>query len=399
MSTDSATPQFATVFRGFDPGQVESALAGLRESVATAREESARAQARLDAVRQERDDVRTRLATAERKADTQDDTIRDLRDQLAQVHAQLAQHDDLPTEDSPSSFVHLGKRVGQILSLAEAEATSLVMKATTEADRIRQDATDDGIRTRRAAEQYATETRERADTDAEQTLMEAKESSATLVDDAIRDAAARREEAEAYFERQRALASEAAAEFEQTLGQRREKATREFQSELASQEEELRRLTDRITVMRTDAEQERTQAAEESALRLSEAKAQAQEMVDTARSQAERIRRESERELAAAMARRDSITSQLSNVRSMLATFGLGTGVADDPLRDVNLGDITMEEPATAATPGYESPTGPTLPADEVTSAVHDQGEAALDAADAVTPTRASSGGSSKRRR
>jgi hypothetical protein len=46
--------------------------------------------------------------------------------------------------------------------------------------------------------------------------------------------------------------------------------------------------------------------------------------VADAKDHADRIRRDSERELAAATARRDSITAQLSNVRNMLATLGGG---------------------------------------------------------------------------
>ncbi len=67
-------------------------------------------------------------------------------------------------------------------------------------------------------------------------------------------------------------------------------------------------------------------------------------MLESARAHAERIRRESERELAAAMARRDSITSQLSNVRTMLATFGVGVGVGDDLLTGGDLPDELLDE-------------------------------------------------------
>ena len=45
-------------------------------------------------------------------------------------------------------------------------------------------------------------------------------------------------------------------------------------------------------------------------------------MLESARASAERVKRESERELAALAARRDSITEQLANVRTMLATLG-----------------------------------------------------------------------------
>ena len=346
MTIDGGAHQFAIVFRGFDPAQVESALTAARQAAATAREESARAQGQATAAAGERDDLRRRLEQlesereslrvklSEEQARASEAAARaDSAEAQAQVHAQGA------GEVDTSTFVHLGKRIGQILSLAEAEAASMLAKASTDADRIRADATDEADRVRRGAEQYAAETRERADTDSEQLMIEARENAGTIVDDAVRDAAARREEAEAYYERQRAHASAAAADFEHTLGQRREHAAREFQGQIAAQEEELKRVVDRVETLRSEGEQERAGAAEEAAQRLAEAKEQAHEMVETARIQAERIRRESERELAAAMARRDSITSQLSNVRTMLATFGVGVGVGDELLGELATSD------------------------------------------------------------
>jgi hypothetical protein len=58
---------------------------------------------------------------------------------------------------------------------------------------------------------------------------------------------------------------------------------------------------------------------------VQEAEAKAQQIVNEAVARADRVRAESERELAAATQRRDSINAQLANVRQMLATL---TGVA-----------------------------------------------------------------------
>lgn len=350
MTIDGGAQQFAIVFRGFDPAQVESALTAARKAAATAREDSARAAGQASAAASERDDLRRRLEQleSEREALRVKLSEEQARASEAVARAESAQaqaHAQAPAEVDTSTFVHLGKRIGQILSLAEAEAASMLTKASNDADRIRADAGDEAERVRRGAEQYAAETRERADTDSEQLMIEARESSGTIVDDAVRDAAARREEAEAYYERQRAHASAAAADFEHTLGQRREHAAREFQGQIAAQEEELKRVVDRVETLRSEGEQERASAAEEAVHRLAEAKEQAHEMVETARIQAERIRRESERELAAAMARRDSITSQLSNVRTMLATFGVGVGVGDELLGELSTsGEAGYEE-------------------------------------------------------
>ena len=62
---------------------------------------------------------------------------------------------------------------------------------------------------------------------------------------------------------------------------------------------------------------------------LADAEERSTTMVAEARATADRVRAESDRELAAAAQRRDSINAQLSNVRQMLATLtGTVPGVA-----------------------------------------------------------------------
>ncbi|GAB77576.1 hypothetical protein SAMN05421595_1414 [Austwickia chelonae] len=361
MSTDGATQHFATVFRGFDPGQVEAALTAAHENFAAAREECSRVHLQLTSVQGERDDLKRRLTDAQVRLDARASEAASAHDDLQrQIEELQAKNENLQNMLSDrdenvakqNNFEHLGKRVGQILTLAELEAESLTATAHAEAEKLREDAHAEAELTRRSAEQYGTEIRERAETEAEQVVLEARENAAAIVDEAVRDAAARREEAEAYYERQRAVASEAAAEFERTLSQRRERATHEFQVEISAREEELRRVVEHTEALRTEADQERQDAAAEAAHRLQEAREQAQELLDTARAQAERVRRESERELAAAMARRDSITSQLSNVRSMLATFGLGAGMGEEQLAAMT--QATEQKMAQAASEGGE---------------------------------------------
>ena len=87
----------------------------------------------------------------------------------------------------------------------------------------------------------------------------------------------------------------------------------------------------------TEATLERNRAAAEEriARMLADAEERSTTMVSEARSSADRVRAESERELAAAAQRRDSINAQLSNVRQMLATL-TGTvpgvvGLSDAP--------------------------------------------------------------------
>lgn len=349
MTTDREAKMFTTVFRGFDPAEVESALSALREATAAAKADAARIETRLNSVEAERDELRHRYADSQAKIDA--------REALDQEAAQ-------------SVFVHLGKRIGSMLSLAEAEAASLRTAAGVEAAAIRDDATVEAEEVRKRAEQAAAEVRERAETEAEQTEFEAKQRAAAMLDEAIRDATARREEAEAYFERQRATAAAAAAEFERTLGERRDLAAQDFQAQMTAQEEALRRAQDRVMTLTSEGDRERQAAAEDANQRMANAKQEAADLLESARQQAERIRRDSERELAAAMARRESITSQLSNVRNMLATFGVSTAGVMAAEIDQQLADSGQ---AMTAGPGAaEQPAGLVggVPADDVPPAL-----------------------------
>ena len=94
--------------------------------------------------------------------------------------------------------------------------------------------------------------------------------------------------------------------------------------------------------------------------------------MNEAKTTAERIRADTERELAAATQRRDSINSQLANVRQMLATltgtapFSL-TGFADAP-------DEAWAEQASAEAPPAEDAATPDEPvADDAEPLAHDQ--------------------------
>ena len=87
-------------------------------------------------------------------------------------------------------------------------------------------------------------------------------------------------------------------------------------------------------VSKSAAAQKEQEAAEAQARRtLVEAEERAESIVREARSNADRVRSDSERELAAATQRRDSINAQLTNVRQMLATLsGSATGFIVDPI-------------------------------------------------------------------
>ena len=231
--------------------------------------------------------------------------------------------------------------------------------ATAEVEQARRAADEDAALVRAEADRYAEEVRSRADVDASETLSRAKREADSIIDDAAREAAARREEAEAYFEKQRATAAASAADFERTLGERRERSSAEFTAQMAKQDQALAAVQERADLLAREAEEDRQAKATEAARVLESARAEATALVTSAKDQAERVRRDSERELAAATARRDSITAQLSNVRNMLATLGGGAA----------LGALTDDETAEPAPEAVEE----ALPVEDTEA--HDEAE------------------------
>ena len=83
-----------------------------------------------------------------------------------------------------------------------------------------------------------------------------------------------------------------------------------------------------MTQIRAETDRAAAEASRKSAQLLAESEQKAEQIVAEAIARADRIRSESERELAAATQRRDSINSQLTNVRQMLATLSGTTPAA-----------------------------------------------------------------------
>ena len=84
---------------------------------------------------------------------------------------------------------------------------------------------------------------------------------------------------------------------------------------------------------RAAAQREQETAEAEVRRVVAEAEERASAVVREARATADRIRAESDRELAAVSQRRDSINAQLTNVRQMLATLsGTNAGPSIDPV-------------------------------------------------------------------
>jgi hypothetical protein len=139
---------------------------------------------------------------------------------------------------------------------------------------------------------------------------------------------------------------------------------------MKASEQQLAVITQRSEQLRLEAEKLRSDSDRKSKRTLDEAARRADDMIAEAKATAERIRSESERELAAATQRRDSINAQLTNVRQMLATL---TGASlPDPLADDRGTEAAAEEdtPAgdKAAEPADEAPTVTSPPSNVVAS-------------------------------
>lgn len=322
-----SSDMFRTVMRGYDPAEVNQRVDELTASVA--------------ALTQQRDGLASRV------------------EELATA---------TPSTEPPG-YEHLGARVGEILSLADSEASELRARAQQEADGHRATAHQETGQLREETDRYSATTRSEADAQAARIVEDAKKAADEHRDSAERDARVRLQQAEAVYEEQRARAAKSAADFETTLAGRRGAAEDEFTQKMSESQARLDEANAFGEQTRTEAEAMRAQAAKEAGRLAEEAREQAAQIVGEAKTTAERIRADTERELAAATQRRDSINSQLANVRQMLATltgtapFSL-TGFADAPDEawDAHQGE-------TGATEGADQP------ADEATEPVAAQDE------------------------
>jgi cell division septum initiation protein DivIVA len=302
------TPQFRVVLRGYEPAQVDKRLNELAQQAEEARAHAAQLAARVQQLEQDK---------------------------------QAGGGEQQPVL---ATFDHLGQRVAEMLRLAEEEAHELLDRGRAALEQERSTVADEVSRQRSDADRHAEQRRTDADTEAVRVLEDARKTADDRIDAAERDAAARMQEAEAIYEHQRAKAAQAAADFETTLARRRSAAEEDFTTQMQEHQQRLAELESHIEITRTSAEKMNDEAVRESRRLHEEAEKQAAAIVGEARAHAARVRADSDRELAAATQRRDSINAQLSNVRQMLATL---TGGAMVPLIDPFEGE---DEPAVTGT-------------------------------------------------
>ncbi|MEO8517701.1 MAG: hypothetical protein ABI438_00875 [Dermatophilaceae bacterium] len=267
------------------------------------------------------------------------------------------------------TYADLGQRIGAMLKLADEEGNELRTNAKADAEAHHALADESARATRESADVYAKETRSAADAEVARVLEDARRRADSIMDDADRQATARREEAEAVYERARAKSAAAAADFETTLATRRDTSAQEFAAQVTAAEQQLAAVQQRAEQTRAESERSQQEAANKSAHQLSEAQSQAKAMVAEAKTKSERIRDDSERVLVAATQRRDSINAQLTNVRQMLATLSGGAMVNPiEPESEPVKNEQALSDPAASKS----AEPAPALSAALATAAAHE---------------------------
>lgn len=310
--------RFRLVRKGYEPTEVDRIVAELSSrlerslaDLAKARDESASHVVENAKLRQQGEDLMTRMKMLEQT--------------LAEERAEQA-------STLPPSYAALGERLGQMLQLASDEADDLRAAATDEIEAMHDENRAHCDALIADAKTEAADLVSRGQTEATRILEVARQQADQILEDSQSEANARMEEAEAVYEAQRAQAAQSAVEFEQNLAARREQATKELNDELHKLSEQVRLAETRLTETRSEADQTIREARTNADNMVREAKNRADSLLSEAKIRADGIRQNSERELAAATARRDSITAQLANVRQMLATLGGPTMAPANPL-------------------------------------------------------------------
>jgi len=329
---------FRSVLRGYDQAQVDQHMNELAQAAASSWQESTEHTRQIN-----------ELTAANRQ----------LKSDLDSLSERARVLEEAQVEAAAPTYTGLGERIGAVLTLVDNEVNELRIRAQAGAANSRALAEEDALAIRLDAHKYARETRSATEDEAAQILDEARQQADNLLEDArqqaeslrddarqdaesLRDeadrqtraredadrqATARREEAEALYEQARAKAAAAAVDFETTLAARREASAVEFAAQVAAAEHQLGTVRQRSEQARRDSERAQQEAASKITQQLEQATSRAHAVVTEARAKAERIRDDSEREFAAATARRDSINAEIANVRHDLAELGGATRI------------------------------------------------------------------------
>lgn len=291
MIAPPALPTFDLTLRGYDRRQVDEYLDRLEHDLSVAQAD--------------RDAAAARIALTEKR-------LNELEHELQAARAQL-------TESSHPTYAGLGKRVEQLLSIAEEEA-----------DRLREEALRDTAEERAAAGTLVQGAQKQAE--------QAQRDFDAALDERRREAQAAEEARRADADKRMALAEQRIAEAEAAatsrIAEAQQAAEQLFGSARAEAERKVSEATAHSERLRKDAEQHATalvQAARHDVDRIAlEAKSQAESIVADARAKAEHGRSEHDREIAELIRRRQHIREQLKALRQVVGSLPDSDGDEED---------------------------------------------------------------------
>ena len=147
---------FRTVMRGYEPSEVDRALADLQKAL-----EQARAEAGNNSV------AVTKLTSQ----------VSQLEEQANGYRTRIAALEQEQKESTAPTFTDLGARIGKMLKLAEDEANDLRNKAKAEAEKLVSEAEASAEQARAAADRYAADVTSKTDAESTHALEAAKRQS------------------------------------------------------------------------------------------------------------------------------------------------------------------------------------------------------------------------------
>ena len=325
------TPSFRQVMRGYDPAEVDMKVQDLVVGLNQAQNE-----------------------------------IERLREQLGVHQGRIVELETASAQVADPSLVDLGERSQRIFQMLDDEVRQIRANSVAEAERLTRLTAQEAAATRQEAEDYALSTRTQGEQDATRRLMEAQAKANEILAAADKAAQVKADEAQAAYDQHRSRIAALANDFEQSMSERREKSELEFAIRMKEQEMALASAEQRQIEIENEAEYYRQAKQTEADSILNDARASARNIVQQAEMSAEQTRREANRDLKAAMARKDAITAQMASLRQILSSsLGVSEDASGDVTPPVKPVDTAIEAALRAADEAAKAGSEPVRPVEE----------------------------------
>lgn len=308
--TVSATEQFSTVRRGFDPSEVARYVERVNKELLAAKISATTAADQLSA-------LQNASAQAQAEATQARAELESLQAEAAQLRAELDKQ-----SAQPLTMSALSARMQRLLQIAEEEAAEIRSAADRYSQDTRSKTDADTDSQRKAASEQVSKLR----ADAEREMTSLRDDLAAEIDAARAEIAADRSELDqtrtAVYEQAKRLMTEAHSDAEKTLAEARERAehlSAAAAADRAKQEEdyELAIESRRRQAHRAIVEAEQTSRAD-AQHRIDQANTHARNIVESANAHAEDLLRRAASESHQRVAEADEAVRKLINLRSEL---------------------------------------------------------------------------------